>query len=182
MLGYLNRFLLIALTITPVYILLRRPWRYSFRREVVLGCFVLFMAAFLVLALEGDYGPPVQMLQEARRRIRCKDSINLTPFHTISSFFHYMPTDDFLVNIGGNVVMFVPWGFGLVLLWKRFRKPLWLTTLCLLLTVSIEFIQLFVGRHVDVDDLILNFTGGLLGALLWLLLKKRFPSLEHLEK
>ena len=37
----------------------------------------------------------------------------------------------------------------------------------------IEFLQLFLGRSVDVDDLILNTLGGLMGYLLFCLLPKK---------
>ena len=39
--------------------------------------------------------------------------------------------------------------------------------MCLGLTCLIEFTQLFIGRTVDVDDLILNFVGSMCGAGLW---------------
>ena len=42
----------------------------------------------------------------------------------------------------------------------------------LALPVFIESCQLFIGRNVDVDDLILNFTGGCLGAGIYRLLKR----------
>lgn len=179
---YLIRLFRIALAFVPLYVLLRRPWRYSPRRELVLGAFSLFMTALLILALEGDYSTPFQMYREAHRRLISGESINLTPFYTISSFFRYTSTDVFLLNIGGNVLMFVPWGFGLMLLWKDCRRPLKLLALCLLPTLTIELMQLFIGRHVDVDDLILNFAGSLLGALLWRLLSKKHPSLNTLAK
>jgi len=50
--------------------------------------------------------------------------------------------------------------------------------LSFLLTAFIETSQLFIGRSVDVDDLILNFIGGFAGALLYFALRKRFPQLE----
>jgi glycopeptide antibiotics resistance protein len=65
-----------------------------------------------------------------------------------------------LVNLVGNVIMFVPLGFFAAKLWEGFR-PLWR---CLLwgglIIVCVELIQLFalVGSC-DFDDLMLNVLG-----------------------
>lgn len=175
MLHYLFRFFRIALMVTPVYLLLRRPWRHSGKREIVLALWTIFQAALLVLALEGNWSTPAAMLRSALTRLKTGDSINLVPFRTISRFFRYTSREDFLVNILGNILLFLPWGFGLPFLWRSCRKPVRLLPLCLLPTLFIEFTQLFIGRHVDVDDLLLNFTGALLGAGCWFLLRRRIP-------
>ena len=63
-------------------------------------------------------------------------------------------------------------GFGLVYLWPKNRR-IWIVAMySLALPVFIESCQLFIGRNVDVDDLILNFTGGCLGAGIYRLLKR----------
>ena len=49
------------------------------------------------------------------------------------------------------------------MLWRRFRHPLMLVLMCLSLTCFIEGTQLFIGRTVDVDDLILNTLGCVIG-------------------
>ncbi len=93
--------------------------------------------------------------------------------------FHDWNADAFMVNIVGNVVMFMPWGFGIVLLWESRRKALWIGAYSLLLPLFIETSQLFIGRSVDVDDLILNFMGSILGAGGFFLLRsirKKIPA------
>ncbi len=140
--------------------------------------FVLFMAGLLVLALEGEYASPGVMLSRAQRRWATGEQINLIPFYTIRTFFRHTPRSVFLVNIVGNLVMFIPWGFGLVLLWQKNRRLWRLVLLALMLTVLIETVQLFIGRHVDVDDLMLNFAGTLLGAGLWAVLRRLLPVLD----
>lgn len=68
-----------------------------------------------------------------------------------------------IANLGGNLLMFAPLGFLLPLLWKRFRK-LWKTALFAFGTsLLIECTQTFVGRGFDVDDLLLNTLGAVLG-------------------
>lgn len=179
---YLWRMAAIAAALLPVYLLLRRPWRFDGGREAALGAFILFMAALLCLALEGSYAPPARMLQHALERLATGEGINLRPFLSVRNFFLYSTRDAFLVNIVGNVVMFLPWGFGLTLLWKKNQSIPRVVALSFLLTAFIETVQLFIGRHVDVDDLIMNFTGGCLGAVLCAVLRKLFPGLNDFAR
>lgn len=179
---YFRTLFLTMVFAAPLYLLLRRPWRVGFRREAAMAVFWLFMAGLLVLALNGQYAPFRELWHRGMTRLETREYMNLRPFHTIRRFFHYTSSQNFAVNIVGNIVMFIPWGFGLVLLWKKNRSVLRLAALSLALTVFIEFVQLFIGRHVDVDDLLLNFIGGCLGGILWWVLKKPFPVLNTFGK
>lgn len=90
--------------------------------------------------------------------------------------------------VGGNVVMFVPLGAMLPMLSDKLHK-LWKTVVALAAcSVGIELAQLVVGlgvagymyRVVDVDDVILNVVGGLIGYGLWRLAQafrlRKLPS------
>ena len=179
---FILEFVVMMVLALPVWLLFRRPLRHWCRREAAVLAFALFMVALLVLALRGEYGPPSVLILRALERWQVRDRINLKPFYTIRTFFRHTPTSVFLVNIVGNLVMFMPWGFGLVLLWKKNRRLWRLCLLAILLTVGIETVQLFINRHVDVDDLILNFAGALLGAGLWAVLRRWFPILDTFTK
>lgn len=182
MIRYLLQFIIIILIILPFYLALRKPWQREHVREIVLAAFVLFMIGLLALALQGRYQMPSRMLASARERISTGVGINLVPFRSIQAYFVHYGLDGFLVNFVGNIVMFVPWGFGLTLLWKK-NQRIWIIVLYSLgLTVMIETIQLFIGRSVDVDDLILNFIGSCLGAVAYHVLRRKFPGLEKLAK
>lgn len=181
MIKYLLQFIIIILIILPFYLALRKPWQREREREIALAVFVLFMIGLLALALQGRYQMPMRMLASARERINTGVGINLVPFRSIQAYFVHYGLDGFLVNFVGNIVMFVPWGFGLTLLWKK-NQRIWIIALYSLgLTVMIETIQLFIGRSVDVDDLILNFTGSCLGAGVCHILRKKFPRLNELS-
>lgn len=171
MYGYIIKLCVVILAVSPVYLLIRRPWRHGGRRELALGAFVLFMTGLLVLVLEGKYGNPVQMAQDAARRISTGEGINLVPFRTIGTYCERYIQSLFLVNIVGNIVMFLPWGFGLPLLWKRRRSVGSVVFCSLALPLGIEICQMFIGRSVDIDDLILNFVGGCLGGALYFALR-----------
>ena len=168
----------IELAALPVYLLLRKPWKNWSKREAALGAFILFMMGLLPLAFQGDYNTPGIMLHRAYVRLKTGTGINLVPFRSITSYFRYYDKSSFLVNFWGNIVMFIPWGFGLVLLWRRNQKPGLVILHSFALTLSIETIQLFIGRSVDVDDLILNFCGSFLGAVLYFVIKKICPRIQ----
>ncbi len=80
-----------------------------------------------------------------------------------------------LINFPGNIVMFIPIGLFAGLLSD---KPRWWkgTLWAFALSFFIETTQLFVARGTDVDDLILNTIGGLVGHGLFLLLRRSVPG------
>ncbi len=81
-----------------------------------------------------------------------------------------------VVNILGNVVMFLPLGFFPALLWGEERGLLRGTLAALAASCTIEFCQLFQNRGTDVDDLWLNALGGALGYGCFRLLRKAAPG------
>ena len=57
--------------------------------------------------------------------------------------------------------------------WRHFFAAVGLSAIA---SCLIEFVQLFLGRSVDVDDLILNTLGGLVGYLLFCLIPKKWKG------
>lgn len=82
----------------------------------------------------------------------------------------------FLLNIPGNILIFLPLGLLPPLLWGKMEK-LWKTALFGFgVSLFIEVTQLILPRGTDVDDLLLNTFGTLLGYALFALIRKRFPN------
>ena len=54
----------------------------------------------------------------------------------------------------------------------------YLAGMALLLTCGIEFIQLFISRYVEIDDVILNFLGVMGGAGLWWIVHRCLPGMD----
>lgn len=182
MISYIFKLIGIIIVMLPFYLIFRKPWKRNPERELVLGAFVLFMFALLSLTLEGHYRSPSLMIQDAGLRLSTGSRINLIPFHSIKRFFTRFQFNSFIVNIVGNIVMFVPWGFGLPLLWKKRQSILSAVLFSALLPLFIESAQLFIQRSVDVDDLILNFSGGMLGAALYFLIRKNTDKPDRLAR
>ena len=86
--------------------------------------------------------------------------INLRPFYWL---FDDRITPITLFESIGNVLMFVPLGFLIPVVFKRVRRFVLVVLIVFIISFSIEFIQYFIGRVADVDDLIVNVVGGMLG-------------------
>lgn len=100
---------------------------------------------------------------------------NLVLFKEIWRFWYYrerLGRTTVLLNLAGNVVGLMPFGFFLPFLAGRTRKCYTVTCLTFLFSLVIEITQLLckVGSF-DVDDLLLNTIGGVLGYFLfWMML------------
>ncbi|MBO0959294.1 VanZ family protein [Neobacillus sp. MM2021_6] len=93
-------------------------------------------------------------------------SNNFVPLKTI--YFYLFLADINLniriVNLAGNIIGFAPFGFILPLLAKKFQKFSAVTVATFFLSLTFELLQLvFEFGSFDVDDLILNTIGGMLG-------------------
>lgn len=86
-----------------------------------------------------------------------KERINLIPFSQRIDVIGYLL----------NIVMFVPFGFLVPLIWKEMGKLSHILTTGFALSLLIELSQLFSYRGTDVDDLILNTLGAVVGFLVY---------------
>ena len=98
---------------------------------------------------------------------------NLMPFVEIRRFWKYRDQlGNFAVfsNIFGNVIGFLPWGFILPIIFRRMDRVFLIFLSGFLLSLTVEVIQLIskVGCF-DVDDLILNTLGAVLGYVFFVL-------------
>lgn len=101
---------------------------------------------------------------------------NLELFKEIRRFYIYrgqLGMRAVLLNLGGNVIGFVPFGFFLPVVSRRGRR--WYNTLLIgfFLSLCIETVQLiFKVGSFDVDDLFLNTVGGILGFFLYKMVQR----------
>lgn len=176
--GYMLLALPVWLAVRTLF-LLGRHERPRWRRELaltafVLNCVGLFSQTLLPVGLV--WPAPRAALETALRRWHTGQGINLLPLETVRRFWRYGSRQQLLVNLAGNVAVFVPLGLLPPALWQRLRR-LWKTTLlCCASSCLIEFFQLFIGRSVDVDDVLLNTLGGVLGYLIFSLLQPLFSQ------
>lgn len=98
--------------------------------------------------------------------MKLQEEINLIPFR-----------DGISLSMILNVVMFMPLGFLLPLLWKEYQSLVRTAIIGFCFSCGIEFCQLFNRRVSDVDDLLMNTLGAILGWLIWIV----FSRITHLK-
>ena len=135
--------------------------------------FVLYCAVMLWLLFGRNYGWVDGLNYEQMLR----QNVNLTPLLTIRNYWSTMlhSTDQqkfqhCMINLVGNVVLFIPAGWLLPRLWCRFRNFFLFLITCVLAIFFIEALQLFtlLGSF-DVDDIILNLSGMTLGYVIYMI-------------
>ena len=104
---------------------------------------------------------------------------NLTPFKEI--FRYELMSTSFIKQVLGNIVLFIPLGY-FMSYYCKIKGIVGITIVSLLSSVTIEIVQHFIGRSVDIDDVILNVIGGIIGFLLYKLLKSINEKLPNFMK
>lgn len=139
-------------------------------RELFLFLFFLFIGGMAVITLTPRWFHWMTFLNDLHAEPFFQmGTVNLVPFRT----FAFDPWS-FMILMG-NVIMFFPFGFFAVLLWRKvsFSRTL---LIGFLISLFIETVQLFVGRSFDIDDILLNTLGVLLGGLFCCFLRRLIPS------
>lgn len=134
--------------------LIKNHQKFCFYKEIFVLLFILYvMCLFEIVTLQDqNYGLS-----------------NYIPFKEI--FRYEVGSSLFVKNIIGNVLLFLPYGY-FASEYIKSKKAWPICLLTTLVTITIEFVQLNIGRTFDIDDVILNTLGGLLGYLLYRLIEK----------
>lgn len=180
------RFGLGAAAAFPFYIVLRllywqrKKVKPEAFREILLFVYVLYISGLIVLVLwpGNRTGQNTSYFLRVVDRLRTGSGINPVPLATIRSYFVGSVDTPFVINIVANVLMFSPTGFFLPLIWPQIQKWQKLFGIGISFSVGIEIAQLFVGRSVDIDDVILNVAGVMLGYSIYALLTRFVPGVK----
>lgn len=101
---------------------------------------------------------------------------NLRPFEEI--FRYEIGSYNFYRQVIGNILLFVPFGY-FATSYARIKGVGGITIITLLCSSIIETVQYFIGRCFDIDDIILNVVGGIIGFLVFIAfdaIKRRLPK------
>lgn len=119
---------------------------------------LLFMIYILILFYVVTYQDPISSYI---------GTYNLMPFKEM--FRYHIGTPLFYKNIIGNLIIFMPFGL-FVSSYLKTKKFSIILILAIISSLTIEFAQrLIIGRVFDVDDIILNVVGSIIGYLVYLL-------------
>ncbi len=140
----------------PFYFLLRK--RFSFWRQAagfLLGVCVIVISTVTVL------DQALCNLLDTSTIFSTYHRINLIPLQFL--FEAQVGDANMFIQAIANLFMFVPLGFVLPIALPRLRTFGKSARTMAIFSLSIEVFQYFIGRATDIDDLLLNTLGGILG-------------------
>lgn len=129
--------------VIPIFCIYEKVFFHSMKRTFAYIIFGFYLTA--VLALVGF--PNITS-------ININYSVNIIPFTDMVSDF----TNAYL-----NVLLFVPFGFFLPILWSEFRNIKRAVLMGAVSTFIIETVQIFTFRATDINDIITNIIGTIIG-------------------
>ena len=92
------------------------------------------------------------------------ESANFIPFKTITMYLHYYGSLNSFENLIGNILIFIPLGLILPRAFKLFDRVFWMTFFSFVFILDIELFQLVTRfGEFDIDDIILNLAGCMMG-------------------
>jgi len=100
---------------------------------------------------------------------------NFVPFKEIMRYD--FGSSGFYKQVIGNILLFIPLGY-FATGYCKLKKIGGILIVSLLSSTTIEVVQHFIGRSFDVDDIILNVVGGIIGFLIYIginAIKNRLP-------
>ena len=148
-----------ALLLLPVYLLLHKVYFRSIRKSILYYLFSCYLSVVYVLV-----GLPNITY------IRPELNLNLIPILGIAAD---------LKNSLLNILLFIPLGIALPAMWNKYKTPK--KTLCFGfgMSLAIELAQILTYRATDINDLITNTLGSLIGFLFAKALLHIFPAAKH---
>ena len=135
--------------------------KFIFYKEFYNLLFIIYLLLLYYLLLSTD---------------NASSGLNLTPFKEIIRY--PITSIQFIYNVIGNIVLFLPFGFFISDFIKA-KKTYQILIISALISLTAELIQFKIGRAFDIDDIILNVTGAIIGFLCYKGLrsiKRKLPS------
>ena len=177
--GYIINMLPYMILAIPIYLIVRgiiikkHNKKINLYHELTLFIFVLFIVGLFSQTIIPKFEFGVNGFGIVKNGVH---KTNLIPFRvlieTYREVFMNGYVEYFLINFLGNIILFIPFGFVIPLLWNVSNRKVIVIGACI--SFFIEISQLLLSRGTDVDDLILNTSGVILGLLLYKLLYKKF--------
>jgi glycopeptide antibiotics resistance protein len=113
----------------------------------------LWLIGGLVLTLQPAHPLPGQVVDD-----------NLIPFHTLAIYWRNLGSEFWMRNLFGNLALLLPLGLLGSIAFPALDRWWRIALVALLYSVAIELIQRLVpARSADIDDVIVNVAGALLG-------------------
>ena len=154
-------FLIVIIMLRIMY-LKQNKKKFVFHEELILLLFVTYILLLfeLVTIRDVEFG-----------------GVNWMPFREILRYD--FGTDLFYRQVIGNIILFIPFGY-FATYYSKLTKIRQIFFITFITSTTIEVVQRFIGRSFDVDDIILNVVGGIIGFLLFIgldAIRKKLPKI-----
>ena len=167
--SYLLAILVSMVLITIINIILNKKSSGKIKWQHYL--FGYFLILYLVISLKDIVGFPT--LSDLERKVM----LGVPIFDPVLNFIPLSSGIEISTIL--NIIFFMPFGFLLPTLWNKFRKFIPTVFAGFIFSLIIEVGQLFTIRATDVDDLIMNTLGTILGFILFKILSIIFKKLSN---
>lgn len=144
----------IIITSLRITFLVKNKIKFIFYKEILMLGFIMYVIALFEVVTFQDVS---------------WSSSNFIPFKEMLRY--EFGTKLFFKNVVGNMIMFIPFGF-FTSYFLKFKKIYSVFILTLLTSITIETTQLLIGRVFDIDDILLNILGGLIGYFIFKIIYK----------
>lgn len=145
-----------------VFTILNTSKKFVLHEEILLLLFITYILFLFELVTSRD----VYM-----------NGTNLVPFREM--FRYPVGSENFNRQVIGNILLFMPFGF-FATYYTKIKKISSISFMSILVSLTIEVVQKYIGRSFDVDDIILNVVGGILGFLVYIgldAIRKKLPNI-----
>ena len=156
MLNKMIEILISMLILIPVFSVLHKTRFHNIMKTILYFVFATYLAAvYLFVGM-----PTLQFM-------RFELSLTLTPFLPMIADFK---------NTILNIILFIPLGIMLPFLWKKYDTLRETLFFGFLMSLAIELLQILTYRATDINDLIANTIGAVLGYFVFRIISCIIPS------
>jgi len=164
---------------------------FSFKREIILNVFFIYILCLinvtlfpLEISFDRDYlwisVNLIPLVGTIREIVKTTNDPNM-PSYMIGFW---------IKNIVGNVILLLPFGIMVPMLWSKFKSAVKTTLCAFCISLSIEVLQLLscfvgnIGRAFDVDDILLNTIGAFIGYIIYkkFIENRKYILNKHLKR
>lgn len=146
----LTIFLVVIISIRLMYLHINHE-KFVFYQEFLNLIFIIYALLLFQLLTSND--------------VNVSSGINLTPFTEILRY--KVGSNGFYINVIGNILIFVPFGY-FVSSYMKASRISHILFVSFVTSFTVECVQHYIGRSFDIDDILLNVIGGILGFLIYI--------------
>lgn len=151
-----------------------KKWR------VIFYIYIILLILFVVIKFDGSIGSIIARIYAINiNRSKGLWNCNLILFKSISHYLHHIARPHGYLNLLGNIIPFIPMGVLIPINYYKLRGLIKTLLMSLICIIVIEVIQLITMLgYFDIDDIVLNMLGSLIGYGIYMANNRRIRKLS----